>query len=212
MMFQSKQKQDRVPAYESTVVLGTGLAISGFFVPGREYRYGAAHVSILLGHGKNYFNRFLSRGTKTPAKALEELRKRGFTGYVIPVKAPRLQGGATLADTIGVDDFSIWVEYEACVRENPKAIALLTSSFREILLDRTQKAFNLPELSQEEKVEQFGLSFSERESLWDEDQADLNALLLPGDENGYDLFPEDFLLAVKYDSLLADYGVASIRC
>jgi hypothetical protein len=203
-------ESQRVSAYEASITLGAGISISGFFIPGREFRYGAAHVSILLGHGKNYFGRSLSRGTETPSEKLKLLRSKGFTGYVVPVKAPRVQGGATLADTIGYDDFSIWVEHEAVVEQNPKAIALLTSSFREILLDRTQRAFNLPEISQEQKIEQFGLSFEERSTLWESDRSDLEQLYLPGDEDGYELISESSLLAAKYDSLFADYGVAGI--
>jgi hypothetical protein len=201
-----------ISALEADVTLGIGLSVSAFLIPGREFRYGASYVSELLGHAENYFRQSLSRRIKTPSKKLKALKSKGFTAYKIRVKAPRKEGGVTITDTIGYDDFSIWVEYEAVVEKNPKAIALLTSSFREVLFDRTQKAFNLPDLSEEEKIERFGLSFSEREALWEEDRVDLESLLLPGDENGYDLFQENFLLAVKYDSLLADYGIASIRC
>lgn len=197
-----------VSGLEAEVTLGAGLSVSGFLIPGREFRYGSAYVSLLLGHGKNYFYRSLSQGTKTPSKKLKSLYSKGFTGYQIPVKAPRKQGGATIADTIGFDDFSVWIEYEAVEEKNPRAISLLTSSFREILLDRTQQAFNLPQVSHQRKVEQFTLSFEEREALWSEDRFDIEALRLAGDD-GYEeplVDESDFLLA-PYRSLLARYGV-----
>lgn len=199
-----------VAALEADVTLGVGLSVSAFLIPGREFRYGASYVSELLGHAENYFRQSLSGRIKSPSKKLKALRQKGFTAYKIKVKAPRKEGGTTIADTIGFDDFSLWVEYEAVVEQNPKAIALLTSSFREILLDRTQKAFNLPELSYEQKIERFGLSFEERESLWASDRFDLEQLHLPGDEDGYDLIPESVFIAEKYDDLLADYGIPAI--
>lgn len=196
-----------IPALEAELLLGAGLSLSAFLIPGREFRYGSAYVSLLLGHGKNYFARSLSQGTKTPSKKLKALRRKGFTGYQISVKAPRKHGGATIADTLGFDDFSIWVEYEAVEEKNPKAIALLTSSFREVLLGRTREAFGLAEISQEEKLENFALSFDEREVLWNEDREELAALHLPGDEDGYELVDG---LALTLNPLLERYGIDPI--
>jgi hypothetical protein len=199
-----------ISALEAEVTLGVGLSVSAFLILGREFRYGASYVSELLGHAENYFRQSLSGRIEKPSKKLRAMKAKGFTAYKIKVKAPRKEGGITVADTIGYDDFSIWVEYEAVVEKNPKAIALLTSSFREILLDRTQRAFNLPELPQEQKIERFGLSFEERVALWESDLSDLEQLYLPGDEDGYELISESSLLAAKYDSLLADYEIAGI--
>lgn len=202
--------QQPIPAFQSDVIIGVGFSILTFLVPGREFRYGTAYVSEMLGYSENYFRKSLSQRTKNPSKKLKELRAKGFTAYQIRVKAPRKEGGATVADTIGYDDFSIWVEYEAVVEKNPMAIALLTASFREILLDRTQRAFNLPEVPYEEKIQRFKFSVEERQALWDSDRTDLEQLYLPGDEDGYELISEEYLFLEKYNSLLRDYGVSPL--
>jgi hypothetical protein len=203
-------KQPPVPAFQSDVVIGVGFSILAFLVPGREFRYGTAYVSEMLGYSENYFRKTLSRSTKKPSKKLKCLKSKGFTAYQIRVKAPRKEGGATVADTIGYDDFAIWIEYEAVVEKNPIAIALLTASFREILLDRTQRAFNLPEIPHEQKIQEFKFSVEERQALWESDQADLEQLHLPGDEDGYELIPEEYLSLLPYSRLLESYGIDSL--
>lgn len=93
-----------VPALEAEVTLGVGLSISAFLIPGREFRYGTAYVSELLGYAENYFRRSLSGRTKKATKKLKSLRSKGFTAYQICVKAPRKEGGATVTDTIGYNE------------------------------------------------------------------------------------------------------------
>jgi hypothetical protein len=203
-------KNNLVPAFLSEVTLGAGLSVSGFLIQGREFRYGSSYVSELLGYAENYFRQTLSRRIKNPSKKLKALYSKGFTAYNIRVKAPRREGGSIQADTIGFDDFSIWVEYEAVEEKNPKAIALLTSSFREILLGRTQEAFNQGLDSFYDRTEQFSLSFQEREALWESDRYDLDMLSLPGDEDGHSLVCEASEILSRYQSVFNDYGIDEI--
>lgn len=203
-------KNSFVPALQSEVTLGAGLSVSGFLIQGCEFRYGSSYVSELLGYAENYFRQTLSRRIKTPSKKLKALHGKGFTAYNILVKAPRKEGGSVQANTISFDDFSIWVEYEAVEEKNPKAIALLTSSFREILLGRTQEAFGQGLDSYDDRLEQFSLSFQEREALWESDRHDLEALLLPGDEDGYNLVNEAYEVLSRYQSAFEDHGINGI--
>jgi len=64
---------------------------------------------------------------------IQSLYSRGFTGYQRPLIVSRPTGGATYPETYSFDDFCIVIEYEAEVGHNPKAIALLTASFRELI-------------------------------------------------------------------------------
>jgi hypothetical protein len=171
-----------IAALEAPICFGKGLVVSSFVISGRELRYGTESVSLLLGYSRNYLTRQLSRDTKKCGKKLRALFGMGFTGYQIRVKAPRPAGGATFANTIGFDDLSIWVEYEAVKVSNPRAIALLTSAFREVLLDRTYHAHGLPEIPLQQRQDNFALSFEEREALLAEDRQDVENLWLPGED------------------------------
>ena len=166
--------------------------------------------SKVLQYAENYFRQTLSQRIKTPSKKLKALHRRGFTAYNISVKAPRKEGGSVQVDTIGFDDFSIWVEYEAVEKKNPKAIALLTSSFREILLGRTQESFGQDPDFYDDRLEQFSLSFQEREALWESDRHDLDALSLSGDEDGYNLIDEAYQVLSRYQSAFEDHGIDGI--
>lgn len=182
-------KKKRLSAFEATVYLGQGLSISTFLVDGKTARYGTQCVSLLVGHAKNYLGRLIpdeedfSQNTKNLPEKLKALQDKGFTGYKIPVTAPRPNGGATNADTISFDDFAIFVEYEAVEEKNPKAIALLTSAFKELLRGRTQQAFGLPEDDIETKQADFSASFYEREAIWAENREDVDNQVMLGDED-----------------------------
>jgi hypothetical protein len=171
-----------ITALEASICFGKGLVVSSFLIPGRELRYGTESSSLLLGYSRNYLTRQLSRDTKNCGKKLKALFSKGFTGYQIRVKAPRSTGGVTLANTIGFDDLAIWVEHEAVKVSNPRAIALLTSAFREVLLDRTYRAHGLPEIPLQQRQDNFALSFEEREALLAEDRQDVENLWLPGED------------------------------
>ena len=170
-------------ATQATVQLGSNVSVDAYLMLDGGFRYGLAYASSLLGYARNYYRRLLiSQGTKTPRKKLEALRNKGFIGDQIAVKTARKgKGGSSVAHTVSYDDFCLIMEYEASTG-NPKAIALLSPSFREVLRSRTQAAFGLPEDSLIEKQKAFQQAY---EDCLAEDRADLEALTLPGDDLYY---------------------------
>jgi hypothetical protein len=166
-------------ALEATIKLGAGISVDGYFIGDGTFRYGLAYISKLLGYAENYYRRLLNpQRTKNTSKKLKALKTKGFTAYQITVKASREGiGGTPVAHTVSYKDFCILVEYEA-ESGNPKALALLTASFRELLRSRTQVAFGLPEDSLERKQLEFQFNYQH----YLEDQAELDELKLPGDE------------------------------
>ena len=170
-------------ATQATVQFGSNISVDAYRMPDGAFRYGLAYASELLGYAKNYYRRLLiSRGTKPTHKKLEALRSIGFTGDQIAAKTARkTKGGSSVAHTVSYDDFCLIMEYEASTG-NPKAIALLSPSFREVLRSRTQAAFGLPEDSLVEKQRAFQEAY---EDCLAENRADLEALSLPGDDLYY---------------------------
>ena len=170
-------------ATQATVQLGSNVSVDAYRMPDGSFRYGLAYASVLLGYARNYYRRLLiSQGTKTPRKKLEALRSIGFTGDQISIKTARKdKGGSSVAHTVSYDDFCLIMEYEASTG-NPKAIALLSPAFREVLRSRTQAAFGLPKDSLEEKQKAFQAAYEE---CLAENRVDLETLSLPGDELYY---------------------------
>jgi hypothetical protein len=171
-----------VRAIPATVQIGLGLAVEGYLFSDGTFRYGLEYLSLLLGYAENY----LSQISKKSKKKLIALQSIGFTGYQIKAHVSRSTGGASYPQTLSFDDFCILVEYEATEVRNPKAIALLTASFREVLRSRTQEAFGLPQYSFRKKIAFFQLAYEERETLLMEDREDVENLELFGNEElGY---------------------------
>lgn len=170
-------------ATQATVQLGSKVSVDAYRMPDGGFRYGLAYASSLLGYARNYYRRLLiSRGTKRVHKKLEALLNIGFTGDQISIKTARkAKGGSSVAHTVSYDDFCLIMEYEASTG-NPKAIALLYPSFREVLRSRTQAAFGLPEDSLAEKQKAFQQAYEE---CLADNRADLEALSLPGDDLYY---------------------------
>lgn len=175
---QESMSQSAVRAIPATVQIGLGLTVEGYLFPDGTFRYALEYVSLLLGYAENY----LSQISKKSKKKLKVLQSIGFTGYQIKAHVSRSTGGASYPQTLSFDDFCILVEYEASEVRNPKAIALLTASFREILRSRTQEAFGLPQDSFEKKVAFFQLAYEEQEALLMEDREDAENLELFGDD------------------------------
>lgn len=169
-------------AIEAAIKLGAGISIDGYLMGDGTFRYGLAYISGLLGYAENYYRRLLNpQRTKTTPKKLKALMNKGFTAYQIAIKASRVGvGGSLVAHTVSFNDFCLLVEHEAEIG-NPKALAILTASFRELLRGRTQAAFGLPEDTLEEKQ----LSFQFNYEHYLEDKAELDDLYLPGDELYY---------------------------
>ena len=168
---------------QATVQFSDGVSVDAFLMANDSFRYGLTYISVLLGHAPNYFRRLINSGrTKKPPKKLDALLKKGFTAYQIDVKTPRKdQSGSSIAHTVSYEDFCLIVEHEARLG-NPKAIALLAASFREVLRSRTQAAFGLPEDSLTEKQKAFQEAYEE---CLAENRTDLEALSLPGDDLYY---------------------------
>lgn len=184
------EHQEPIPAIEQTIKLGAGVSIDGYLLSMHgswDIRYGLNYISLLLGYAEDYFLR-LSKKNRKKSKAL---RDKGYTDVQIPVKLLReRKRGSTIAHTICFDDFCLVVEHEAKIG-NAKALALLTASFRELLRSRTQVAFGLPEDTLEQKQVAFGsayLTYLQYEQILAENRAEVEELILPGDEGlGYDL-------------------------
>lgn len=185
---------DRIRVIEATISLGPGVTVKGYMTPGGSFRYGLEYTSILLGYGKNYLSRLIKPSvektdfwadfepTKKASKKLKELISRGFRAYKVPVRFTSDTGRQARAETLSFDDFCVLVEYEASVINNPKAIALLTASFREVLRSRSLEAFGLEQDSLEKRREDFTKALLERENILAENRAELEELALPGDE------------------------------
>lgn len=110
-----------VRAITATVWLSDTLEIDGYLMLNEEYRAGIGGASVLLDHGKDWFNRLAS---KAPNK-LKSFQEEGFTGCLQPVTVPRPSGsrGASRAQTIGLKDLTISIAVEA-LSENKRAIAI----------------------------------------------------------------------------------------
>lgn len=169
-----KKKTDDLPiGLNASISIGAGLSVDCYAVAG-AFRYGLTQASELLGYEKTYLSQVVSKDQQK----LKDLQNIGFTGCLLPVKVGRAR-----PKTLSFDDFCILVEFEAVKVENPKAIALLTSAFREVLLGRTRSAFGLDEDDIETKQADFVASFYEREAIWAENREDVDGLVLLGDEN-----------------------------
>lgn len=194
-----------VSAVEQVIKLGAGVSIDGYMLRVGElweFRYGLEYASSLMGYSENYYGRLTDlRPTKKPSKKLKSLLDKGYTGYKIPVRVPRYgKRGVSVVETISFDDLCYIIELEA-EQGNPKALALLTASFRELLRSRTQQAFGLPEDTLEQKQEDFQYSYEaylEREEMFAELREEVEALRLPGDEDldydmmeGHSYYPYD---------------------
>jgi hypothetical protein len=171
-----------IKAINATVQLSDTLSIDGYMMPDGEFRAGIAGASVLLGHGKDWFNRLASRGPKK----LEALQSAGFTGRLQPVVIKRESGtrGASRAQTISLKDLTVLITVEA-VSENKRAIALQAAFTLDGLDSRFRDAFGVPQRTLDEKRRFFGLTYDEFLEALAENRAELEALRLPGDDLYY---------------------------
>lgn len=174
-----------IKASNATIQLSDTLSIDGYMMPDGEFRAGIAGASVLLGHGKDWFNRLASRG---PNK-LKALQEGGFTGRLQPVVIPRESGarGASRAQTISLKDLATLITVEAGAG-NKRAIALQAAFTLEGLDSRFRDAFGVSQRTPEEKRRFFGMTYGEYLEALAENRAELEQLRLPGDDLYY---PED---------------------
>jgi hypothetical protein len=165
-------------AVTATVQLGD-LSIDGYMMPNGEFRAGIAGASILLGHGKDWFNRLASRGPKK----LEALQSAGFTGRLESVVISRESGtrGASRAQTINLKDLTTLITVEA-LSGNKRAIALQAAFTLGGLDALFRDAFGIPQQSQSERRRFFSLTYEEFLEALAENRTELEQLRLPGDD------------------------------
>lgn len=171
-----------IKAVTATIQLSDTLSIDGYMLPDGEFRAGIAGASVLLGHGKDWFNRLAS---KSPNK-LQALQSAGFTGRLQPVVIPRESGtrGASRAQTINLKDLATLITVEA-LSGNKRAIALQAAFTLDGLDSRFRDAFGVPQRSPEEKRRFFTLTYEEFLEALAENRAELEELRLPGDDLYY---------------------------
>jgi hypothetical protein len=174
-----------IKAVNATIELSDTLSIDGYMMPDGEFRAGIAGASILLGHGKDWFNRLASRA---PNK-LKALQDGGFTGRLQPVLIPREPGtrGASRAQTISLKDLTTLITVEA-LAGNKRALALQAAFTLEGLDSRFRDAFGGKQRTPDEKRRFFGLTYEEFLEALAENRAELEELRLPGDDLYY---PDD---------------------
>lgn len=171
-----------IKAVNAIIKLSDTLSIDGYMMPDEEFRAGIAGASVLLGHGKDWFNRLAS---KAPNK-LQALQSAGFTGRLQPVVIPRESGarGASRAQTISLKDLTALITVEA-LAGNKRAIALQAAFTLEGLDSRFRDAFGVQQRTPDEKRRFFGLTYEEFLEALAENRAELEGLRLPGDDLYY---------------------------
>jgi hypothetical protein len=171
-----------IKAINATVELSDTLSIDGYMMPDGEFRAGIAGASVLLGHGKDWFNRLAS---KAPNK-LKALQDGGFTGRLQPVVIKRESGarGASRAQTISLKDLTTLITVEA-LQGNKRAIALQAAFVLEGLDSRFRDAFGVQQRTSDEKRRFFGMTYEEFLEALAENRAELEQLRLPGDDLYY---------------------------
>ena len=172
----------------ATIQLSDALSIDGYMMPDGEFRAGIAGASVLLGYGKDWFNRLAS---KAPNK-LQALQAAGFTGRTQPVVIPRESGarGASRAQTISLKDLATLITVEA-LQGNKRAIALQASFTLEGIDSRFRDAFGVQERTADEKRQFFGMTYGEFLEALSENRAELEELRLPGDDLYYPEIDEE---------------------
>ncbi len=174
-------ESELIKATTATVQLGD-LPVDGYMMPNGEFRAGIAGASVLLGHGKDWFNRLASR---SPNK-LKALQDGGFTGRVQAVVIPREPGtrGASRAQTISLKDLTTLITVEA-LSGNKRAIALQAAFTLGGLDALFRDAFGMPQQSRDDRRRFFGMTYDEFLQVLADNRAELEALRLPGDDLYY---------------------------
>ena len=163
-------------AERETVTFFDGLTVDGYRMPNGEFRVGVTGASEILGYGRNWLGRVLSRGGNT----LKALQGIGFTEEIQKV----VTNSGRPPETISLEDFNRLIVYGVMDRR-PAALALQLSLTRLSLNDFFLDAFGEPPLSIEEKrrlfYETYASTISPQQWL-DMDREEILRLALPGDE------------------------------
>ena len=168
-------------AAAATIQLSETLSIDGYMMPNGEFRVGIVGASMLLGYQRDWF---LVLPSKAPSK-LKALQVEGFRYNPLPVSIQRRgRGGATKAQTISLRDLTTLITAEA-QQLNKRAIALQSAFTLDGLDSRFRDAFGVSQLSPDAKRQFFGMTFEQYLEALADNQAELDALQLPGDSLYY---------------------------
>jgi hypothetical protein len=173
---QNQNMEEALRAERQTVTFFDGLQVDGYRMPSGEFRVGITGASEVLGYGREWLGRVLSRGGNT----LKTLRGLGFTEEIQKV-ATNL---GRPPETISLRDFNRLISY--AVFDGKKAALALQLALTEVALnDFFRDAFGEPPLSIDEKrrlfYETYASTISPEE--WRQmDREEILRLALPGDE------------------------------
>jgi hypothetical protein len=163
-------------AERATVTFFDGLTVDGYRMPNGEFRVGVTGASEVLGYGREWLGRVLSRGGNT-LKALQGL---GFTEEIQKVATK----SGRPPETISLRDFNRLISYATFDGKRP-ALALQLALTEVALNDFFRDAFGEPPLSIDEKRNLFYEAYARTISPSDwmtMDKEDILKLALPGDE------------------------------
>jgi hypothetical protein len=168
-----------IRAEQEKVIFFDGLAVDGYRMPNGEFRVGVTGASDVLGYGREWLGRAISRSGNT-LKALQGL---GFTEEIQKVATNSTVGGRP-AETISLRDFNRLIAY--AVFDGKKAALALQLALTEVALnDFFRDAFNEAALSIDEKRELFYKAYAASISPeeWRQmDREDILKLAMLGDE------------------------------
>lgn len=170
------QEEKPIKAERATVKFFDGLKVDGYRMPNGEFRVGIAGAGEVLGYGKEWLGRVISRGGNT----LEALQGLGFTQETVKVATK----SGRPPETISLRDFNRLISY--AVFDKKKAALALQLALTEVALnDFFRDAFGEPPLTIEEKRRIFYEIYAQAISPndWKQmDMEDIIRLALPGDE------------------------------
>lgn len=164
-----------IRAERQTVRFFDGLEVDGYRMPDGQFRVGLAGASQMLGYGREWFGRVLSRGGNT----VKALRDMGFSDNFQKVAT----NSGRNPETIDLRDFNRLIAY--AVSKGKKAALALQLALTEVALnDFFRDAFGEPPLSIEEKRELFYQMYAASISpeMWRQmDREEILKLALAGD-------------------------------
>lgn len=165
-----------IRAEQAKVTFFNGLEVDGYRMPDGEFRVGVTGASEVLGYGRNWLGRVLSRGGNT----LKTLQGLGFSEKIQKV----VTKSGRPPETISLRDFNRLIAY--AVFDGQKAALALQLALTEVALnDFFVDAFGEPPLSIDEKRRLFYEAYASTISPEDWRQMDREEILrlaLPGDE------------------------------
>ena len=160
----------------ATVQFTPNIAVDGYRTPAGEFRVGMVGASKALGFTDGWLLKLVTRD----GKALKALRSIGYEGNQLEASVSRDQGGASLVNTISLDDFCVLITY-AVQQQKLQAIALNVAFLKIPVTDFFRDAFGEGQLTMEEKRRMFYEAFTKTINWLRDDRYDVESLWLAGD-------------------------------